>query len=87
MYSRRYERFWHVNRISKNETRIIPNIPEIQNELKCRKDENLESKNKRIRIINQVDTVHAKRSAINSLSLSAGAEVRAKRANPDEKSS
>ena len=87
IYSRKNERFWHVYKISKNETRILPNILKIQNELRRRKAENLDSKNKRIlRIINRVDTVHAKRSIVESLSLSAGAEVRVKRANPDERS-
>jgi hypothetical protein len=87
MNSRRYGKFWQVNKISKNEARIFPNIPEIQNEFKCRKTENFDSRNKRIlRIINQVDTVHAKRSMIGSLSVSDGLEVRVKRANPDEKS-
>lgn len=86
MNSRRYERFWQVNKISNNETRIFPNIPEIQNELKFRKAKNLDSRNKRIlRIINKVDKVLFNRSMNDSLSVTAGVAIGVKRANPDEK--
>lgn len=87
--SHRYEKFFSVKRDRrKNETRVYPNIPAIQNEIGYRKRENLDSRNKRIlRIINQVDTVNAKRSIVNSLFVSAGLEVRVKRANPDKATS
>ena len=83
MNSHRYERFWHISRTSKNETRIFPNISEIQNEIRHRKLENLDSKNKRIiRLISKVDRLLFKRSMIESLSVSDGVAVRVKRAYP-----
>jgi hypothetical protein len=85
MNSLRCERFWRISRTSKNETRIFPNISEIQNEIGHRKIQNLDSRNKRIiRIISKVDKVHFKRSISGSLSVSAGVQVRVRRANPDK---
>lgn len=81
--SRRYEKFWDVVRVNKNETRIYPNIPAIQNEVRCRKLENLNSGNKRlIRIINNFDTVHCNRSIIETPAVSDRLDVVVTRANP-----
>ena len=85
IYSSRYEEFWYVDKTIKNQTRICPKVLAIQNEIKGRKIEILNRRNNRvIRILNQVDTIHRKRSATNSLSVSTGVRVRVKRAT-DEK--
>jgi hypothetical protein len=63
--SSRYEKFWYVDRTIKNETRILPNIPAIQNEIRGRKIEILNRRNNRvIRIINKVDIVEHRREVV-----------------------
>ena len=85
--SSRYEKFWYVDRTIKNETRILPNIPAIQDEITGRKIEILNRTNNRvIRIINKDDMLRINRSMAGSLCVSAGVEVKVKRANTDEKS-
>jgi hypothetical protein len=60
--SRRCRRFLRVDKVNKKETRIYPNIPLIQKGVKSRQAENLEARNKRLRVIGDTDTVHHPRS-------------------------
>lgn len=85
--SDKYKRFWQKDKTIKNQTRILPNIPALQDEIRGRKIEILNRTNNRvIRIINKVDKLRINRSMTGSLCVSAGVEVKVKRANPDEKS-
>jgi hypothetical protein len=57
--SDKYERFWQIDRSTKkNQTRIIPNIQVLHDEIRGRKIEILNRKNNRVtRIINKVDNI------------------------------
>jgi hypothetical protein len=56
--SDKYEKFWQKDKTTKHQTRIIPNIPALQDEIRGIRIEILNRRNNRvIRIINKVDNV------------------------------